>query len=327
MMDQLELPWEWAEDPSGDAETGPVSYGIWIRTDVAHQYLLDHRKRVVSIEDLANHVGWELSTARTYAQKKWRGILIRRSRDVYYVTDFHLTRRQFRELHTQVDDLVPRARHLPIRCLERVGGGAYGTVWKALDEDLGRMVAVKVIHSDAEDSFGAKKHAVAIAKAEGHPNVVYVHYVGLVQTPDEPNIDRLAVVMPLILGETFEDRLGRSFEVKEARDLGLCLCDALSHIHRKGVVHGDFHERNIIMSEYGPVVIDLMNRHGYTALSTSAPALAEKGDVGSLARVLGMMLETVVPIDTLPLLKLLDRADTIDWVRSSFLELLGTAET
>ena len=66
------------------------------------------------------------------------------------------------------------------RLLEKAGAGAFGTVWKARDKDLGRTVAIKVPRQGQLDARGAGRffREARTAGQLRHPNIVSVHEVG-----------------------------------------------------------------------------------------------------------------------------------------------------
>ncbi len=64
--------------------------------------------------------------------------------------------------------------------LDRLGGGAFGTVWRARDLELDRLVAVKIPHQQqlsVEDTERVIREARTAAQLT-HPNIAQVHYVG-----------------------------------------------------------------------------------------------------------------------------------------------------
>ena len=91
----------------------------------------------------------------------------------------------------------------------KLGAGAMGTVYEALDDKLGRRVALKVLHGDLRMKHHQRMQREALALARlSHPNVVHLYEIGLVE-------DRTFIAMELVPGERWtngsgSDRLGAS---------------------------------------------------------------------------------------------------------------------
>src|SRR5436190_14757874 len=82
---------------------------------------------------------------------------------------------------------------------ERLGEGAWGAVYAAVQTDLGRKVAVKILHTDvalAEEGIARFQREAKAAAALGHPNITQV--TDFQSNPNEPPF----LVMELLSGET-----------------------------------------------------------------------------------------------------------------------------
>ncbi len=136
---------------------------------------------------------------------------------------------------------------------ERVGTGAFGSVWKAHDERLDRIVAIKIPRkgqlSRAESELFLRE-ARSAAQLK-HPNIVSVHEVGR----DE---DQVYIVSDFIDGETLSSWLTRRpLTPKEGAGLIAQIAHALHHAHESGVIHRDLKPANIIMDSAGePHLVD-----------------------------------------------------------------------
>ncbi len=127
--------------------------------------------------------------------------------------------------------------------LEQVGVGGFGTVWKARDSQLDRIVAVKLPRKDqlGLDELNQFLREARAAAQLRHPGIVSVHEVGRVD-------DVVYIVSDFIHGATLSDMLqSRRFSSDEAAQLMLLICDALHHAHENGVVHRDLKPSNILM--------------------------------------------------------------------------------
>jgi serine/threonine protein kinase len=140
--------------------------------------------------------------------------------------------------------------------VERVGMGAFGTVWKARDTQLGRTVAVKVPRRGALDSQETEKflrEARSMAQLR-HPNIVPVHEVG---RDDET----LYIVSDYIRGVPLSAKIADSrMSFREAAELLIKVASALHHAHEKGIVHRDLKPQNIMLDGNGEVAV-----HGISA--------------------------------------------------------------
>jgi serine/threonine protein kinase len=145
----------------------------------------------------------------------------------------------------------PPARWGPYQLSDLLGRGAYGRVYRAVD-NLQREVALKLL---AETDEGAPADSARVLR-EGrllarirHSNVVKVHAV------DEFD-GRVGLSMELIEGFTLEQELEArgAFGAGEATLIGLELCRALAAVHAAGLLHRDIKAQNV-MREWGGRII------------------------------------------------------------------------
>ncbi|MET8580843.1 protein kinase [Streptomyces collinus] len=123
-----------------------------------------------------------------------------------------------------------------------------GRVWRAVDEILDRLVAVKEIRidgSDAEDIRTRRERTLREGRATAridHPNVVRVYDV-----VDEG--ERLWIVMELVPGRSLERIMAEEGPLgpRETARIGLGLVAALRQVHARGVLHRDIKPGNVLV--------------------------------------------------------------------------------
>ncbi|MEM7454737.1 MAG: protein kinase [Planctomycetota bacterium] len=126
-----------------------------------------------------------------------------------------------------------------------LGAGSTGVVYHAIDERLGRPVALKILRPSlgeaARERFTAEARATA---AINHPNVVTIYEVG----EDGP----LAfIAMQWLPGRTLDEllELEESLTAEQVQQLGIQLAKGLGAAHGCGLIHRDIKPANIWMPE------------------------------------------------------------------------------
>ncbi|WP_182871049.1 serine/threonine-protein kinase [Rhodopirellula sp. JC639] len=137
--------------------------------------------------------------------------------------------------------------------IEMVGVGAFGTVYKAKDATLDRVVAIKLPRKaqlSGEESAKFIREARAAAQLK-HPNIVAVHEVGR-------DGDRLFIVADFVDGISLADWLiGFQSTQRETATLLTKVARAVHYAHENGVIHRDLKPSNIMLDRNGePFVMD-----------------------------------------------------------------------
>ncbi|MFQ5865342.1 MAG: protein kinase [bacterium] len=136
---------------------------------------------------------------------------------------------------------------------EKIGEGGMGIVYKARDTRLLRVVAIKILPQHlVTDEKNRQRfiHEARAASALNHPNICTVYDIGQVESTH-------FIVMEYIDGQTLREILldNGPLPEKEAAEICMQVCSALSGAHHKGIIHRDVKPENIIRTEGGQVKI------------------------------------------------------------------------
>jgi hypothetical protein len=132
--------------------------------------------------------------------------------------------------------------------LEVLGRGGFGIVFRAFDEVLQRVVAVKVLAPAMAATSPARKRFLREARSSAqvrHENVVQVYAV------EEQPLPYL--VMEFIPGETLQQRLDRTgpLDVPEVLRIGRQVAEGLAAAHAQGLIHRDIKPANVMIEGGG----------------------------------------------------------------------------
>ncbi len=142
-----------------------------------------------------------------------------------------------------------------------IGQGSAGTVYKAVQELIGREVAIKVLHDYlvSDDEFIKRFRQEAKASSRlSHPNIITIYDFGLI-----PEGQRPYIAMDLLVGTPLSDLLAsvERLSIEDAIPVLVQVSSALGEAHRQGVVHRDVKPENIVLVERSgqrlfPIVVD-----------------------------------------------------------------------
>ncbi len=150
------------------------------------------------------------------------------------------------------DALAPGSALGPYRVIGLLGSGGMGRVYRALDPQLGREVAIKALarafHDDSASLRRFEREARALA-AVNHPNIATLFE--LLEVEGRPYL-----VLELVEGETLAERLERGpMTPAEAVETARQIVDALAEAHGKGIVHRDLKPSNVKLGADGRVKV------------------------------------------------------------------------
>lgn len=139
--------------------------------------------------------------------------------------------------------------------LQVVGRGGMGTVYRAFQRNLGRVVAIKMLAeelaSDPEFRARFQQEATLVARLN-HPNIVSVYDI-------EEHKSTFCIIMEFLDGESLQAKVDREGQLAPdfVVDVGIHIARALHHAHQHGVIHRDIKPDNIHITSKGvPKVMD-----------------------------------------------------------------------
>src|SRR5437588_10433459 len=134
----------------------------------------------------------------------------------------------------------------------KLGAGGQGTVYKAIDQKLGRTVVIKVLPAELtvkESNLKRFEREARLASALDHPNICTVfdmdevngvHYIAM-QYVEGKNVRQLCN--------------GRPLQLESALRIGIQTADALAAAHARGIIHRDIKSGNVMVTDSGQVKI------------------------------------------------------------------------
>lgn len=157
-----------------------------------------------------------------------------------------------------VQELGPNRVLGPYRIEVELGGGSFGTVFRAHDLSLDRQVALKVLRSGSSIPAAALLAEARAAAAISHPNVCTIHAV-------DSSHGAPVIVMEYVAGQPLSKLMndGR-MDPDQCAALGRQIAQGIAAAHAQGVVHGDLKPANVLVTPAGAVkVVDFgMARRG-----------------------------------------------------------------
>ncbi len=156
------------------------------------------------------------------------------------------------------------------RLVELLGQGGMATIFRAVDTQLGRDVAVKLLRPEylRDPDFSARFRQEAQAAASlTHPNIVTIYDYG--EDPSGPYI-----VMELVDGEDLATILRRSGPLppRQAARIAAAVARALAASHARGLVHRDIKPGNVLIGRDGQVkVVDFGIARAIAEAQTTLP--------------------------------------------------------
>jgi eukaryotic-like serine/threonine-protein kinase len=161
--------------------------------------------------------------------------------------------------------------------IDKLGEGGMGEVWRARDEQLGRVVAIKVLPADLSgdpDRRTRFEYEARALAALNHPNIVSVFGAGEYE-------GRSFIVSELVDGESLRAVIERGrVPFRKIVDIAVQIAEGIAAAHAAGIVHRDLKPENIMLTPEGRVkVLDfgLAKKTARGAPDATATALSQPG--------------------------------------------------
>ena len=169
----------------------------------------------------------------------------------------------------------------------QLGEGGMGVVYEAVDNNLGRHVALKFLTpamAGDENLLQRFQREARAASSLNHPNICTIHGI-------EEHESQHFIVMELLDGESLGDRIRRGpLDVDSVLRTGIQIIDALESAHSKGIVHRDLKPANIFVTSRGQAKIldfGLAKFDGHRPDASSNIATAIKDNLSTAGSTMG----------------------------------------
>jgi hypothetical protein len=141
-------------------------------------------------------------------------------------------------------------QHLDYQLDGIIGEGGMGVIYAAWQTALGRTVALKRMRGRRGSPRTARRFLgeAAITGRLDHPNIVPIHDLGV----DQDGVPFYA--MKRVSGHTWAERIAR-LTLDENLDILLRVADAIAYAHANGIVHRDIKPDNVMLGEFGEVLV------------------------------------------------------------------------
>lgn len=167
-------------------------------------------------------------------------------------------------------------------CEQRIVDGPHGTLWRAWDERLRRLVALRIVHAPLIGDPQVRRRIdklLSVTAELQNDNMAYLYDVF------EDEDLGVVLISELVDGPTLgelRDRLA-PLPVDVVAAIGAQLADGLGAIHGAGVAHRDLSPANVRVTPDGTVKILGFSAARLLADSTATPASGREDDLGYLA--------------------------------------------
>jgi tetratricopeptide (TPR) repeat protein len=158
--------------------------------------------------------------------------------------------------------------------VEEIGAGGMGQVYKAIDGDLGKTVALKLVRAGSgaqEPTLERFRRELTLAREVTHPNVCRVYDLGEID-------GMLFISMEYVEGQSLDDLIQSvgTLSTKQTIAIGRQICAGLEAIHTRQIVHRDLKPANVMVDRSGHAIVmdfGLAYHHGHARLTGEGAVL------------------------------------------------------
>ena len=134
------------------------------------------------------------------------------------------------------------------RIVEPIGAGGMGAVYKAYDNKLQRVVALKLLppeYVSQEDRRRRFFQEARAASALNHPHILTIYEAG-------EDDGRPYIAMEYVEGDTIRQKISKNgLQLRETLDIAIQLASGLARAHELGIIHRDLKPENLMLSRDG----------------------------------------------------------------------------
>lgn len=134
--------------------------------------------------------------------------------------------------------------------LKKIGEGGKGTVYKARDTVLNRVVAIKMLKTTipSEEAYSRFMREAQVVAKLNHPNIVSIYDIG---KEDEKQFFVIEFVDGMSLRDLMKTYPEGKCDMQTVLRIGIDVCGALQYAHSLGVLHRDIKPENILITQEG----------------------------------------------------------------------------
>jgi len=133
----------------------------------------------------------------------------------------------------------------------KIGAGGMGEVYLAIDTELDRTVAIKILPADLASDTQRLQRFVQEAKAASalnHPHILTIYEIGTTESSR-------FIATEFIDGDTLRPHIGAGMKLAEVLEIAIQACSALAAAHAAGIIHRDIKPENIMVRRDGYIKV------------------------------------------------------------------------